>query len=694
MNDFMMGLNPRQMDAVLSQSKHLLILAGAGSGKTKTITTRIAHLLKNEDISPGQILALTFTNKAAREMKERVFSFIGERPGLLLKTFHSFGATFLRRYAECVERKDNFVIYDDHDSNHLLDLIAANYSVQKSDLKKLKRWVKQYKQSLEDESQLPDDPVFLEIYQEYNKSLINYNAFDFEDLIFQCVRILENNQYVADYYHNRYLHILVDEYQDTNMSQERFLSLLCGDDTSLVVVGDEDQSIYRFRGAEVELILKFPEKYPDTEIVRLEENYRSTENILNAANAVIANNRARLGKTLFSNKGAGSKIRLIRNNDENEEGDYITKEIKACGYDLKDTAVLVRINAQTRAIEESFRRNRIPYLLIGSLSFYEREEVKDVLLLLRWFSNTFDALAFSRFVNKPTRGIGKKSLETFLEFANSQFGGNIYKALNNVDLCGLKGKTLAAFKDLATIFYDFEKQFATSRVQDVFAEYLNKLGIIEYYSNIDKCDGTDRVDNIKEFVNALADVEPGMENITTFLEENALVSQSDKLDEEETVKIMTVHHAKGLEFENVFICGMEQDLFPHATSVMEYCDDEEERRLFYVAITRAKKELYLCYTKSRFLHGHRCINPPSQFLAEIPDELMELIKSNKSDTTTDKFSEFSQGRMVRHRDYGSGRILNVRNNGKYFLATIDFFDYSQADVILNYEAKKMEFIDD
>ena len=694
MNDFMIGLNPRQMDAVLSESKHLLILAGAGSGKTKTITTRIAHLLQNEDVHPGQILALTFTNKAAREMKERVFSFIGERPGLLLKTFHSFGATFLRRYAECVDRKDNFVIYDDHDSNHLLDLTAAKYGIQKSDLKVLKKWVKRYKQNLEAETEFPEDPKFFEIYNEYNKALINYNAFDFEDLIFQCVRILENNQTVADYYHNRYLHVLVDEYQDTNMSQERFLSLLCGDKTSLVVVGDEDQSIYRFRGADVELILNFPEKYPDTEIVRLEENYRSTENILNAANAVIANNISRLGKTLFSVKGEGSKVRLVRNENENEEGDYIAKEIKACGYDMKETAILVRINAQTRAIEESLRRGKISYSVIGSLSFYEREEVKDVLLLLRWFSNTFDALAFSRFVNKPARGIGKKSLEDFLDFANSEYGGNIYKALNNVALSGLKGKSLKALQELAAIFFDFEKQFSAGRVQDVFAEYLNKLGIIEYYSNIDKCDGTDRVDNIKEFINGLANVEPGLENITAFLEENALISQSDKIDNDDTVKIMTVHHAKGLEFENVFISGLEQDLFPHATSIMEYCDDEEERRLFYVAITRAKKELYLCYTKSRFLHGHRCMNPPSPFLREIPDELLELIKSNKSDTTSEKFSEFSEGRMIRHRDYGSGKILKLRNNGKYFIATVDFFDYSQAEVILNYEAKKMEFIDD
>lgn len=694
MSDFMKGLNPRQLDAVLSDSKHLLILAGAGSGKTKTITTRIAHLLQNEDVHPGQILALTFTNKAAREMKERVFSFVGEQPGLMLKTFHSFGALFLRRYAEYVERKDNFVIYDDHDSNHLLDLTAAKFDVQKSDLKLVKKWVKRYKQTLESQSELPDDSKFLDIYNEYNKSLINYNAFDFEDLILQCVRILENNEKLTNYYHARYLHILVDEYQDTNMSQERFLSLLCGKQTSLVVVGDEDQSIYRFRGADVEQILTFPEKYPDTQIVRLEENYRSTANILNAANAVISNNTLRLGKTLFSTKGEGSKVRIVKNDDENEEGDYIVKEIKSCGYDYKETAVLVRINAQTRAVEESLRRGRIPYVVIGSLSFYEREEVKDVLLLLRWFSNTFDALAFSRFVNKPARGIGRKSLDTFLEFANYQYAGDIYRALNNVALSSLKGKALAVFQDLAAVFLDFEKQFSSGKVQDIFSEYIDKLGIVEYYSNIDKCDGTDRVDNIKEFVNGLADVQPGLENITAFLEENALISQSDKIDDEDSVKVMTVHHAKGLEFENVFISGLEQDLFPHATSVMEYFDDEEERRLFYVAITRAKKELYLCYTKSRFLHGHRCMSPPSSFLAEIPDELSELIKSNKSDTTSEIFSGFTEGKMVRHRDYGCGRILNVRTVGKYCLATVDFFDYSQAEVILNYEAKKMEFIDD
>lgn len=687
-----LNLNREQMDAVLTEVKHVLILAGAGSGKTRTITSRIIHLLKNLKVHPSKILALTFTNKAAGEMKERVINRVGEQPGLLLKTFHSYGAMFLRRHAEGAGRRKNFIIYDDYDANRLVELACADHDLARSDLQKMKKWIKKYKQNLEDESLVPDEN-HLAVYQEYNRALLKYNAFDFEDLILWTVKLLSEEKGIADYYRNRYEHILVDEYQDTNCSQNKLLSLLSGE--NLMVVGDEDQSIYKFRGAEVDLILQFPNVYSDTQIIRLEQNYRSTGNILRAANAVIANNQGRLGKTLYSTKGDGSKIRVLESGNETEEAVWIAKCIRSENYKYADTAILVRINAQTRVIEEQLRAADVPYLIVGGISFYEREEVKDGIALLRWFSNPYDRVAFERFANKPSRGIGKKSMEEFLSFAGAECGGNLLEALSKREQSSVKGKALKGLEELYHLLFDYEKVFADHSLQETFFSYLERLRIIEYYTNIDRVEGTERVDNLGELVNALEHLPAGLESISVFLEENALVAQADRIDDGNSVKVMTIHNAKGLEFDHVFISGLERELFPHMNSLIEYFQEglEEERRLFYVAVTRAKENLFLCYTASRFIHGTRRCCARSQFLDEIPEEFMELIKTQKSVRNEPfDFSEIRLGDMVKHREYGNGKVLNLRMSGRYHLAVIDFYDYSTVEVILEYT--RLEIVDD
>lgn len=691
MYDLLDGLNPEQVDAVITDKQHVLILAGAGSGKTKTITSRVMHLLKNEQVLPQKILALTFTNKAAGEMRSRVEKSIGETPGLLIKTFHSFGALFLRKFPEGSGRKQNFIIYDDDDSTKVLNRILSEEDIPKSDHNIVKSWVRRYKQNLEKEVTDTSDE-FIEIYNKYNAELKLNNAFDFEDLILFPVKILAMKTQVYEYYRRKFEHILVDEYQDTNYSQYMLLKLLKNDNANLMVVGDEDQSIYKFRGADVNIILNFPKDYSDTQIIRLEKNYRSTENILNVANSIISNNINRLGKTLVSVIGAGEKVIVIENENDYKEGETVAFLIRKNGFDYGDTAVLVRTNNQTRIIEQSFRHAGIPYIIVSGVGFYDREEIKDALAILRWISNNADRIGFERFVNKPSRGIGKKSLDIFFASVAMQFGGDILKALDNVDnIKGINGKAAAGLKFVRDVFEEIDFLVKYNSPDFVLGHFLDKLGLIEYYRNIDNVEGSERIDNLREMVASLENVAPGVENLTAYLEDNALISQSDKIDDENTVKVMTVHNAKGLEFKNVFITGVERDIFPHSNSVNEDPDGmEEERRLFYVAITRAKERLFLLYANARSIYGVYRGTGKSEFIDEIPPHLIELINIKKN--VTGKMIQLELGDMVKHKDYGRGKVLNLRISGKYHLALIDFYDHSCAEVVL--ELTKLEKIDD
>ncbi len=693
MNNIIEGLNKEQIDAVLTESKRVLILAGAGSGKTKTITSRIIHLLKNESVPPEKILALTFTNKAAGEMKSRIESITGEVPGLLIKTFHSFGAYFLRRTAEAVGRKQNFIIYDEDDSKKIIDKVLSGFQINKSDYNKYRKWVKNFKQKIEKDV-LEDDTQFIEVYKSYNEQLKLNNAFDFEDLILQPVKILMEKGSIYTYYRKKLQYILVDEYQDTNYTQYSLLKELTDDNSNLMVVGDEDQSIYKFRGADVNIILNFPKDYANTHIIKLEKNYRSTSNILNLANTVISHNINRLGKNLYAENGEGENVKVLENEDDYSEAQAVAHIIRRDEMAYVDTAILVRTNNQTRVFEQVFMKSGIPFKIVAGVGFYDREEIKDCLSILRWLSNNSDSVAFERFANKPSRGIGKKSLDIFLSAVAHSFDGDIMKALCLIEtISGITGKALAGFKELRNVLLEKDDIVSFKYLSDSLEWFLDALRISEYFKNIDDSDGSDRIGNIRELMMTLENVDPGVESITAYLEDNALVSQTDQLDNSDAIKILTVHNAKGLEFSNVFICGVERDIFPHCNSVIEDEDGiEEERRLFYVAITRAKHLLYIMYANSRSIYGVRKSTGKSLFLTQIPSDLIELIKIKKNDSMDFENCIFQVGEIVRSKDYGSGRVLSLRKSGKYDLALIDFFDYSQVEVIVQFA--KLEKIDD
>lgn len=693
MNNIIEGLNPEQADAVLTDSKRVLILAGAGSGKTKTITARIVHLIRNENISSDQLLALTFTNKAAGEMRERIESSAGDVSGLLIKTFHSFGAYFLRRSSTAVDRKQNFIIYDQDDSKKIIDKILSEFEIIKQDFPEYRRNIQFFKQNLEDENSV-NLPFFFDIYKKYEDTLRINNAFDFEDLILKTVKILESESGFSKYFKNRFKYILVDEYQDTNFSQYTMLNNLTGIDSNIMVVGDEDQSIYKFRGADLNIILNFPKDNPDTKIIRLEKNYRSTDNILSVANSIISNNYNRLGKKLFAVNGSGDSVKVIENRDDYGEAENAAKIIRNENLSYNKTAILVRTNNQTRVFEQIFMKYGMPFKIVAGVGFYEREEVKDCLSILRWISNNFDSVSFERFANKPSKGIGAKTMALFLTAVSLKYKGNILEALSDVSsINGIKGKSLDAFKKIYDILSLSEEILNYRKLSDSLEVILDKLGLLEYYLKTDKINNTDKISNIREFLMTLRNVEPGLDALTAYLEENALISQSDSLDDENSIKILTIHNAKGLEFDNVFICGIENDIFPHCNSISDDPDGiEEERRLFYVAITRARVKLYLMYCNSRMIFGTSKQTGISPFIKEIPEELIELIKIKKNDNNSSTNLLCCIGDMIKSNQYGVGRVISLRKSGRYDLALIDFFDYGEIEVILQFV--KLEKIDD
>ena len=435
-------------------------------------------------------------------------------------------------------------------------------------------------------------------------------------------------------YQDKFRFILVDEYQDTNYTQYSLLKELTDDNSNLMVVGDEDQSIYKFRGADVNIILNFPKDYANTHIIKLEKNYRSTSNILNLANAIISHNINRLGKNLFAENGEGENVKLLENDDDYAEAQAVAHIIRRDEMAYADTAILVRTNNQTRVFEQVFMKSGIPFKIVAGVGFYDREEIKDCLSILRWLSNNSDSVAFERFANKPSRGIGKKSLDIFLSTVAHSFDGDIMKALCLIEtISGITGKALAGFKELRNVLIEKDEIVSFKYLSDSLEWFLDALRISEYFKNIDDSDGSDRIGNIRELMMTLENVDPGVESITAYLEDNALVSQTDQLDNSDAIKILTVHNAKGLEFNNVFITGLEDGLFPHERSGDTLPEDqEEERRLFYVALTRAKEKLFLSFANFRTIFGSRQINSPSVFITDLPRDLLEEEGTNKIKT--------------------------------------------------------------
>ncbi|MHB1234992.1 MAG: ATP-dependent helicase [Microbacteriaceae bacterium] len=669
-NPLLDGLNPRQREAVEYRGPALLIVAGAGSGKTSVLTRRIASLIQSREAWPSQILAITFTNKAAAEMRERVEALLGQAAeGMWISTFHSACVRILRREAENFGFTKNFTIYDSADSRALLkriikelDADTFGFTVSQaagkiSRLKNELQDVESYARSANFSD--PNEVMFLEIFRRYTRSLASANAFDFDDLLGQTVYLFRAFPQVAALYQRRFRYVLVDEYQDTNHAQYALIRELtrpiaadamgtpassgpgggpapAGSDVpvpaSLTVVGDSDQSIYAFRGADIRNIVEFERDFPNSKVILLEQNYRSTQNILDAANAVISNNFDRKDKRLFTTVGAGEKIVGFTGYSQHDEAQFVADEITALhdsGVSYRDVAVFYRTNAQTRALEEIFIRSALPYRVLGGTKFYERAEIKDALAYLTAVANPADPMALRRIMNVPKRGIGPAT-ETALQVHADRNGSTLREAMREADQLGLGPKVTGAILRLGAILDEVGMTVDTAPVTEVLTALLEKTGFIEALRASRDPQDEARAENVEELVAVTREFQKNNPDGTLldFLTEVSLVAAADELDDTSgTVSLMTLHTAKGLEYEAVFLTGVEEDLLPHRMSAGEPGGPAEERRLFYVGITRARRRLYLSLAMTRSQFGDVSVAMPSRYLQEIPGELIDWRQS-------------------------------------------------------------------
>jgi DNA helicase-2/ATP-dependent DNA helicase PcrA len=689
------GLNEPQRDAVLHGEGPLLILAGAGSGKTRVLTHRIAHLVGTGQARPGEILAITFTNKAAQEMRERVESLVGNRArAMWVMTFHSACARMLRADAEKLGYTRGFTIYDEQDSLRLVKACIDELDVDPKRFapRGIRRQISDAKNQLLDaEAYRLKVSTFFEqtaadVYDLYEKRLHAANAMDFDDLLFRCVNLFELFEEVRNRYRRSFRHVLVDEYQDTNRAQYRWLQLLTEEHRNLAVVGDDDQSVYAFRGADIQNILGFERDYPDAEVVKLEQNYRSTTTILNASNGVISNNRQRKDKFLWSELGDGDPVHVRELEDEHAEARFVVSEIERLvdeGASRDEIAVFYRTNAQSRVLEDMLVRYGVGYQIIGGTRFYERAEIKDALAYLTLLVNPADTVAFSRVVNSPRRGIGATSQGRLVGYANTM-GEPIWNiAAEPESVPGLAPAAIKAVDRFMSVMERLrERAEGGAGVGDLLAETLEEAGYTEALQAERTIEAQGRLENLEELVGVAREYDATAEegSVEEFLQQLALFSEQDNLrDDEGIVTLMTLHNAKGLEFGIVFIIGLEDGVFPHMRSI-ESGDLEEERRLAYVGITRAKRQLYLTHARTRLLFGNRDWNMRSRFIDEIPVEFTD----REEDAPTGPAAaatwgggasapeprsgggggaSFATGDDVVHAQFGEGVVVGVEPGG-------------------------------
>ncbi len=699
MGNILEGLNREQKEAVLLNKGTILVLAGAGCGKTKVLTTRIANLV-NSGVSPYEILAVTFTNKAAKEMVQRLSSMIGEEKAkkMWIGTFHSISGRILR--TDIAEYKDEngksydnkFVIYDDTDSNSILKTAIKNCNLDEKiyQPKLLKTIISNAKNKMYDAYTYATHArdyrteKYAQIFMEYQKLLLSNNALDFDDMLVLAVKLLEQSDVVREKYFGRFKHILVDEFQDTNLCQYKLIKSVYTNDKeedeipaekSLCVVGDVDQSIYSWRGADYKIILNLQSAFKKTRLIKLEQNYRSAETILEAANAVICNNKQRISKNLYSNLGKGHKLSLYQANNEADEALNLVREVKrlSLSKSLSDMAVLYRTNSQSRAIEEACMANNIPYKVVGGLKFYDRKEIKDVISYLKLIYNPNDSQSLKRIINVPKRAIGSATVEKLLEISNKSrlpfF--EILQDINIYDEFSAAVKTkLDSFYKLIT---DFQASFYKMELPAFIGYVLEKSGYIQdIKENEDEVTAESRIDNLQEFLSVAKEFTPMDDDILgEFLSQVSLVSDIDSyVDDTNALTLMTLHSAKGLEFDTVFLSGLEEGIFPHSRSLDSPNEMEEERRLMYVGITRAKKNLYLSYAKKRKMWGDYKYYNPSRFISEIPPELVdynesETLSSPQSGYTFKKAVDTIKSNVSENSD---GSIKSVSSFGKNFIA--------------------------
>lgn len=634
------GMNPKQKEAVLATEGPLLIMAGAGSGKTRVLTHRMAYLLQEKLVNPWNILAITFTNKAAKEMKERVIRLVGTVGNdMWVSTFHAMCVRILRREAEQIGYSRNFTICDQSETETLMKRIIKekNLDSKKFEARAMLGKISSAKNELLSPKEYSEmtsnyfDNIVAECYEAYQRHLKNAQSMDFDDLIMMTVKLFEDNPDVLAYYQNKFHYIHVDEYQDTNYAQYKLVQLLAEKFQNICVVGDADQSIYGWRGADMSNILNFEKDYSNAQVVLLEQNYRSTQTILKAANGVIKNNNNRKEKKLWTENMEGEKITYYRAQSEHDEARFIVgtmqQQVRDKSRKYGDFAILYRTNAQSRVIEDTLIKSNIRYKMVGGHKFYDRKEIKDIMAYLRLISNPADDLSFNRIINVPKRGIGGVSLQKLYDFSEI-YNYSFLEAAKNVSLSPLTGKAATEMGKFAKMMSDLQKMVEFVSVTEIVEEMLKQTGYLESLKLENTLEAETRVDNINEFLSVTQEFDKqtqGEGDLTTFLTDLALVSDLDQVDEEpqSEVTLMTLHAAKGLEFPVVFIIGVEEGVFPSYRSLMEESLMEEERRLAYVGITRAEQELFLTNAYSRLLYGRTQNNPPSRFLEEMDSDVLE-----------------------------------------------------------------------
>lgn len=757
MQDYLKGLNDQQREAVEHIHGPLMIVAGAGSGKTKVLTTRIAHLM-HQGVDSFNILALTFTNKAAAEMKERIEKILGnsEARNLYIGTFHSVFARILRAEANKLGYPNNFTIYDTDDAKSVIKGIVSDMNLDDKHYKPAYIYNRisaaknalidpvMYKQDtyIQQEDAKSSRPLIGDIYDTYAKRCFRNGAMDFDDLLFKMYLLLTHFPDVLAKYQHKFKYVLIDEYQDTNVAQYQIIKMLGAVHENICVVGDDAQSIYSFRGATVQNILQFQDDYEDVKIVKLEQNYRSTQSILNVANKIISNNQNQIPKNLWTDNSEGDRIKLVRTLTDNDEGRFVADAITELKlrnhYHNKDFVILYRTNAQSRSFEESLRRMNIPYKLLGGVSFYQRKEIKDYLAYLRIIVNPQDEENLKRIINYPARGIGKTSIERVMVAAN-HYDKPFWEMLQFPDTTGLKGAASAAIEQFTTMIKSFQTMLEKGNAYDVAFAVGKHTGLVAELYNDKSVEGLARYENVQELLNSIKEFtetpdEEGElrdKSLGSYLQQITLLTDADNNNDEDqdVVKLMTIHAAKGLEFPCVFSVGLEENLFPSSMSLYDRSDLEEERRLFYVAITRAKERLWVTYAQSRYRFGSLVQNEPSRFISEIPEQYLDrtftgaghkaqgslnafgnmmnqsfdrvpslkkladklqqqtatTVHKPSADFKADDPMAMEVGMEIEHQKFGFGKITSLEGGANNRIATIEFQGgHGQKKIMLNY----------
>lgn len=722
-------LNKEQYEAATTIEGSLLILAGAGSGKTRVLTYRIAHMIQDLNIYPSKILAITFTNKAAGEMKDRVRALVGnEADNMWISTFHSSCVRILRREIDKLGYNKNFAIYDSYDQKVLIKQCMEELDIDEKYItgRELINKISSQKDNLisaekykrENESNLRLNKV-ADVYMLYQKKLRNNNALDFDDLIYKTVQLFKENSDVLEFYQRKFQYIMIDEYQDTNKSQYELVALLAKAHKNICVVGDDDQCIYEWRGADIRNILDFEKDYPNTKVIKLEQNYRSKANILKAANDIISNNSERKTKVLRTENDNGDKIKLYRAYSDIDEGKYISSQIKKICREqnkhYRDFAILYRTNAQSRVFEDVFMKSNIPYRIVGGLKFYDRKEIKDIMSYLKFINNPLDDVSLRRIINEPKRSIGNTTVDKVQSFAVSM-DECMYSVLLDIDeVLSLSKRSISSIKKFVSLINSFIRSRDKISVSSLIKEVIETTGYIDKLKDLKDAESVSRIENLKELVSAAVEFESTSEDksLSAFLEKVTLVSDIDNFDQDaDSVVIMTVHSAKGLEFPVVFMVGMENGIFPGSQSLENSAEMEESRRLCYVGITRAKERLYMTSAESRRVFGRMVSYSQSEFLSEISSSLKEYDNINNNITTFGNRNNFNDnkswmprmtkkvpfeaqhdvkiknkseesantlkaenvkaGIKVKHNKFGIGTIVSVSKNGSDIKLTIAF----------------------